>query len=186
MKKIKIFLLLLLFLSAFFVRIYRFNNPVADWHSWRQADTSAVSRNFIKGGFDILHPRFDDLSNVPSGFDNPQGYRFVEFPIYNLAQAGLFKVFGNFSIEQWGRLVSIFASLFSILFIYLLVKKYRGENAGLLSAFFFAFLPFNVYFGRTILPDTSTVAASLGGIYFFDRFLSVILSPSIVEGEESF
>ena len=81
MKRVKYFLLLLILIGAFGVRLYRFDGPIADWHSWRQSDTSAVSRNFVKYGFDILHPKFDDLSNVPSGLDNPNGYRFVEFLI---------------------------------------------------------------------------------------------------------
>ncbi|HSX40253.1 MAG TPA: glycosyltransferase family 39 protein [Candidatus Saccharimonadales bacterium] len=164
-------ILALIIFFAFVVRLYRFNGPIADWHSWRQADTSAVSRNFVKYGFDLLHPRFDDLSNVPSGLDNPQGYRFVEFPVYNSAQAGLFKFLGVFTIEEWGRLVTIFSSLLSVLFIYLIVSKRAGKLTGLLSAFFFAFTPYNIYYGRTILPDPSMAMTVLGGIYFFDRWI---------------
>lgn len=172
MKKIGFILLILIFLGAFIVRLYKFNEPIADWHSWRQADTSAVSRNFVNSGFDLLHPRFDDLSNVSSGLDNPNGYRFVEFPLYNLTQAGFYKIFNYFSLEEWGRLVTIFSSLLSGLIIYLLVKKYAGEVPALISLFFFVFLPFNIYYSRTILPDVSMVAAMLGGIFFFDAWIS--------------
>jgi 4-amino-4-deoxy-L-arabinose transferase-like glycosyltransferase len=159
--------------AGFVVRLYKFNGPIADWHSWRQADTSAVSRNFVSGGFDLLHPRFDDLSNVPSGiYDNPQGYRFVEFPIYNVAQAGLFIAFGHLTIEEWGRLVTIFCSLFSALFLLLIVKRRHDLLSGLLTAFFFVFLPFNIYYSRTILPDPLMVTFILGMIYFFDLWIS--------------
>jgi len=171
MKKYTGFSLFLILAGCFLVRLYRFNNPVADWHSWRQADTSAVSRNFVQYGFDLLHPRFDDLSNVPSGIDNPNGYRFVEFPIYNVAQAGLFKLFGIFTLEEWGRLVSIFSSVAATLFLYLIVSKHSNKSLGLLSAFFYAFIPYNIYYGRTILPDTSMAMAVLGGIYFFDKWI---------------
>ncbi len=164
-------LLILFVILGFAVRLYRFNGPIADWHSWRQADTSAVSRNFANNGFDILHPRFEDLSNVASGLDNPQGYRFVEFPIYNVLQAGFFKLFGVLTIEEWGRLVTIFSSLLSSVFLYLIIKKRFGSLAGLLSAFFFIFIPFNIYYSRTILPDPSMVMATLGSIYFFDKWL---------------
>src|SRR3989344_3740027 len=171
MKRVKYFLLFLILIGAFGVRLYRFDGPIADWHSWRQSDTSAVSRNFVKYGFDILHPKFDDLSNVPSGLDNPNGYRFVEFPIYNLAQGGLYYVFGFLTIEQWGRLVTIFTSIISTVFIYLIVKKYSNETAALFSAFFYAFLPYNIYFSRVILPDPMMVMAILGGIYFFSQWI---------------
>lgn len=171
MRKVGLFALFFILLVSFVLRLYRIDSPIADWHSWRQADTSAVSRNFVKHRFDVLHPRYDDLSKIPSGKENPQGYRFVEFPLYNFAQAGLFKFIGIYSLEIWGRLVSIFSSLFSTVFLYLLVKKRLGERIALLSAAFFGLIPFNIYYGRTILPDPSMVMAILGGIYFFEQSL---------------
>jgi hypothetical protein len=169
--KAHLFILILILLGGFIIRLYRFDNPVADWHSWRQADTSAVSRNFVNDGFDIFHPKFDDLSNVASGLDNPEGYRFVEFPIFNIKQAFLYKYIGIFSLEQWGRLISILASVASALFLYLIVSKHSNKSLGLLSAFFYMFIPYNIFFGRTILPDTSMVMAILGGTYFFDLWI---------------
>lgn len=171
MKK-ELVILALILLGGFIVRLYKFNAPVADWQSWRQVDTSAVSRNFVKDGFDVLHPRFDDLSNVQSGiYDNPEGYRFVEFPIYNVLQAGGFLIFDKFNIEEWGRLISIFASLSSIIFLYILVKRYSNKTIGLFSAFFLSFLPFNIFWGRTILPDSLVTTATLLGILFFDLWV---------------
>lgn len=170
MKK-SLILLFIILLGAFVVRLYRFDGPVADWHSWRQVDTSAVSRNFVQNGFDILRPRFPDLSKAVSLIDNPQGYRFVEFPIYNVAQAGLFKIFDKYTLEEWGRLVTIFSCLISIVFLYLLVTKYVNSRAGLLTAFFFAFVPYNIYFGRTILPDQLMVTSLLAGTYFFSNWI---------------
>ncbi len=163
-------LLLLILVVGFFVRLYRFDNPIADWHSWRQADTSSVSRNFVTSGFDLLHPTFDDLSNVPSGVDNPKGYRFVEFPIYNTLQAGLYKIIGVLTLEEWGRLISIFASLFGSFVIFQLLNKYSGAKAGLAGAFFYTFLPYNIYYSRTILPDPSMAAVVIGAVYFFSEW----------------
>lgn len=173
-------ILLLILIGAFVVRVYRLNSPIADWHSWRQADTSAVSRNFVQNGIDMLHPTFEDISNVPSGFDNPKGYRFVEFPLYNLLQAEAFISIKHFSLEAWGRLITIFMSLFSLLCIYLLAKKYIGWVGALASAFFFAFIPYNIYYSRVILPDPSMVATTLGAIYFFDRFVSSVRKSRFV------
>lgn len=190
MKKIHIILLIIIILGAITTRLYKFDNPIADWHAWRQADTSSVSRNFVQQGFDVLHPRYNDISNIQSGKDNPNGYRFVEFPIYNIFQAASYKFFGIFTLVQWGRIVTILSSVLSLLFIYLLVKKYANPTAALFSAAFYAFLPFNIYYGRSILPDPTMIMASLGGIYFFDKwlekenknwlpfFLSVILTSS--------
>src|SRR3989344_4729763 len=170
-RKEMIAIFLILFFG-FILRLYKFNAPIADWHAWRQVDTSAVSRFFVKDGFDVLHPRFYDLSNVPSGVhENPQGYRFVEFPFYNLAQALPYKIIGVLTIEEWGRIVTILSSLSSSMLLYLIVKKHLNSRAGLVAAFFFTFIPFNIYFGRTTLPDSSTVTAFLATIYFFDRWI---------------
>ncbi len=171
MKKLEFFLLAVVLIGAFAVRLYRFDNPIADWHSWRQADTSAVSRSFIQKGFDVLHPRYNDISRVQSGRSNPEGYRLVEFPLYNLFQAGGFLLFGTFTIEQWGRLVSIFASLAGITFLYLIVRRRADATVAFFTAFFYAFLPYSVYYGRTILPDQAMISAILGGIYFFDLWI---------------
>jgi len=162
-KKILLFGIIIL---AFLIRLYRINFPLADWHSWRQADTAAVSRNFVKYGFDLLHPRFDDLSNVASGKENPQGYRFVEFPIYNAIHGLLYKLFPFWSLEVWGRLVSVLFSLISLVFLFLIVEHFSNTQIALLSAFFFAVLPFNIYYSRVILPEPMMVMTSLGMIYF--------------------
>src|SRR3989344_8792296 len=114
--------LILLFILGFLVRLYRFDNPVADWHAFRQGDTNAVSQVYVNNGINLLYPKFFDLSNVASGLDNPKGYRFVEFPIYNAVQAGLFETVGIFKLEEWGRLITIFASVFGALFVYLLTR----------------------------------------------------------------
>ncbi|MBI2430666.1 MAG: glycosyltransferase family 39 protein [Candidatus Levybacteria bacterium] len=171
MKKREFFLLTLVILGAFAVRLYRFNGPVADWHSWRQSDTAAVSRNFLKFGFDVLHPRFDDLSNGVSLLDNPQGYRFVEFPFYNVLQAGLFRLFDRFTIEQWGRLVTNISAVIGIIFLYLLVRLHVSWQAAIFAALFYAVVPYNVYYGRVILPDQLMTSMMLGSIYFFDVWI---------------
>lgn len=170
-KSLSLVLPMIVLLAGFLVRLYRFDNPIADWHSWRQADTSSVSRIFVEKGFDILHPRYLDISNIQTGKNNPEGYRYVEFPIYNFFQAVFYKGVGILTIEEWGRMVSIASSLFAGLFLFKLIKKHYDFKTAILSLFFYMFLPFSIYYSRTVLPDTMMVAASLGGIYFFDLYL---------------
>lgn len=171
------FLLTLIILAGFVVRLYKINNPVADWHSWRQADTAAVSRNFVEDGINVLYPKFDDISSIQSGLQNPTGIRMVEFPVYNVLHAVLFETIGGISLEAWGRLLTSLISLTSAVFIYLLGKKHYSIKVGLLAAFFFVFLPFNVYFSRVILPDPLGVMFAVSGLYFFgiNNFISGLL-----------
>ena len=170
-KIIEYFLLSILIFGAFLLRLYKIDNPIADWHSWRQADTAAVSRNFVQSGFDLLHPRFDDLSSLVSGKENPEGWRFVEFPLYNFLHASLSKFFPIKPLEWWGRMLSIIFSLGSIIFLYLLAKKYLGKMEAFWTAFFFAVLPYSVFYSRVVLPEPMVVFTSLGMLYFFDRWV---------------
>lgn len=154
---------------GFSVRLYKIKNPIADWHSWRQADTAMVTRNFVKLGVDILHPRFDDFSDLSgNGLFNPQGYRFVEFPIFNLIHYLLFIIrpFGN--LELWGRLTSVFAALTSGALLFFIVRRRTNPITGLLSAFFYLLLPFNIYFTRVVLPDPLMVTLFLAALNFND------------------
>lgn len=158
-------------LLAFLLRLYRIDNPIADWHAWRQTDTAAVTKIFVRDGIDPLHPRYFDISNVQSGSDNPKGYRFVEFPLFNILHATLYSLFPIFSLDMWGRLTTILFSISAMLFIFLIVRKFFTASAALFSAFFYAVLPFSVFYGRSILPDTAMIAAVLGAIYFFSIWI---------------
>ncbi|MBI5613809.1 glycosyltransferase family 39 protein [Candidatus Gottesmanbacteria bacterium] len=164
MKKLTVFLLLALVILDIGVRLYHVTSPVADWHSWRQSDTAAVARNFIKRGFDPFRPRYDDLSNIQSGKDNPQGYRMVEFPLYQTIGFGLWKIFPKLSIEESLRIVSIFSSVVSVVTLFYIASVIRSPVVGFFSALTFALLPYNVYFGRVILPESFMVSLVLVSI----------------------
>lgn len=160
----------LIIILGLIVRLYKINSPIADWHSWRQADTAAVTRNFVKIGFNPFIPIFDDMSgNSENPVVNPNRFRFVEFPIYNMAVYPIYLLFGV--NETYHRLISVLFSLGSIIFVFLISKRYLDKFTSLVSAFIFAFLPFNVFFSRTTLPEPTLVFFSLGMIYFVDRWI---------------
>lgn len=164
------FFLLLIILLGLSLRLYKIDAPIADVHSWRQADTAAVTRNFIKTGFNPFLPRYDDMSGVSDNpVVNPARFRFVEFPIYNIFVYPFYLLFGV--ADQYHRLVSILFSLGSTVFIFFIVKRYISNTAAILAAFTFAVLPFNVFFSRTTLPEPTFVFFALGMIYFMDRWI---------------
>lgn len=160
----------LILILGFGVRLYKINSPIADWHSWRQADTAAVTRNFIKYGFNPFLPRYDDMSGVAENpIPNPDRLRFVEFPIYNIVVYPFYLFFGV--SEFYSRLVSVFFSLGAIIFLYLITKKYINIITAEVAAFAFTFLPFSVFFSRTTLPEGTFIFFSLGLVYFVDRWI---------------
>ncbi len=150
------------------MRLYKVQEPVADWHSWRQADTAAVARNYVRFGIDLLHPRYDDLSNIQSGTDNPEGYRMVEFPLYQAAAAWCYTLFGSVSIELWLRIFAIAASTITGCALGLFLWRRINAITGVLSALLYAVLPYSVYYGRAILPDGIAVCFAILSILFFD------------------
>lgn len=149
------------------LRLYRLDSPVADWHSWRQADTAAVARNFLKFGMDPLKPRFDDLSNIPSGRDNLNGYRMVEFPFYQMTGVLLSRLQPSIAIEVWLRLVTVASSVVSIGLVMLLANSLMGRMTALLSGLTYAVLPYAVFYGRSILPEQFMVFWALLSLYVF-------------------
>jgi hypothetical protein len=162
-------LLICIGLLAFVVRLYHIMYPVADWHSWRQADTAAVARNFLRFGIDPLHPRYDDLSNIQSGKDNPQGWRMVEFPLYQVIGAAAKLRFPNIPLEVLLRLITILVSVGTAILLGLIVSQYIDQLTGLLTALLFAILPYSMYYGRTILPDPSMVFWSVLSLWLIGR-----------------
>lgn len=171
MKKFEYIILSFIIILGFVARLYKIGNPLADWHSWRQADTASVTRIFVQKGLNLLYPRYNDISSIQSGYFNPEGYRFVEFPIFNLVHYLLYESFPKISLEVWGRLVSIIASTISTFLMFLIGRKMAGRWAGILASFFFAFIPFNIYFTRVILPEPLAVTLALLSLWFFMKFL---------------
>ncbi|MFH1601808.1 MAG: hypothetical protein ABIB61_02505 [Candidatus Shapirobacteria bacterium] len=176
-------ILAFIFILGFGVRLYHLDTPLADWHSWRQVDTASVARFFVKDGYNLLKPRYHDLSKIASGIENPSGWRFVEFPIYNALHALFYQSASLVSSElisfdQAGRLVSIFSWLFAGLYLYLIVKKRGDKFMSYGTLFFFFFLPFNIYYSRTILPESLMLLLGLSAIYYFSK--SKLLAGAIL------
>ncbi len=165
------FLLGLILLFALSLRLYRINNPVADWHAFRQADTASVTREYIKADkIDLLRPHYQDVSNIQSGFDNLEAYRMVEFPFINGGLALILKTFKSLDLVLFSRLASVFISLLTIVVIYQLVKEISTQKTALLSAFVYAVLPYSIFYSRVILPEPYFLFFSTFSIWQFYLF----------------
>ncbi len=154
-------------LCAFAVRLYKITTPPLDWHSFRQADTASVTRNYVANGIDLLHPTYHDLSNIASGKENPQGYRMVEFPLLNAVSAAVVLLFNLSSVDVVSRLVSVILSLGTLIFLFALTQKISGKRVALVTLIIGSFFPYFVFYSRTILPEAGVVFFSTGALYFF-------------------
>jgi len=177
MKKnlLKLIISLIIFAVTFIPRLYKINNPVADWHSWRQADTAAVARNFVKERFNLLYPQSDSLMALNNKqLPNPDRLFINEFPAYNAIVAVFYQQFGIH--EVYARLVSVFFSSLGAVFLFWLAKDLFGNKIALVTGLFYAFNPYNIYYGRVIMPDPTFISLSIISLYLFTRFKFVLFS----------
>jgi len=163
--------LLLLVLATILPRLYRFDNPVADWHAFRQADTASATREYVKNGIDVFRPRYQDLSNIQSGKDNLEGWRMVEFPIANALIAWIVRLMPTLDLVLVSRSFSILFSLGTTLSLYFLIQKISGKTTASLSALFFALMPFSVFYGRAILPEPALLFFMIFSLWQYHNYL---------------
>lgn len=171
-KKTEEKLLLLIIFLAFILRLYKINNSLLDWHAFRQADTASVTREFLKQGLNILKPRYHDLSNIQSGYENPQGWRMVEFPLISFTIALIIKIFPIIDLVIFSRLCSILASLITIIYLFYFVKKNFSLRAAFYSALVAATLPYVIFYSRVVLPEPFLICFLMAAIFHFDQFLA--------------
>ena len=147
------------------LRLYHINSPVADWHSFRQTDTASVAQHYVVNGIDLLHPRYQDLSNIQSGKDNPMGWRMVEFPLYQGVAATLALGMPSVSVDVWLRLISILSAAGVAVLLMLITKSVSTPLVSILTGFIFAILPYGMFYGRVILPEPFAVFWAMLSIY---------------------
>jgi hypothetical protein len=133
-------LIISILILAFVLRLYKLSNSPLDWHAWRQADTASVTREYVKDKADLLHPQFQDVSNIPSGQDNLKGYRMVEFPLVNIFAAWLIKDF-HFPFTETSRMISVIFSLGTCAALFFLVQSLSGKKTAYLTALLFGIIP---------------------------------------------
>jgi hypothetical protein len=150
------------------VRLYGFNRPLADWHSFRQSDTASVTREYVKHGIDILRPRYHDVSNIQSGTENGEGWRMVEFPLLNALVAGILQLHPEWPLVQTHRAVSILSSMVTLLCLAWLAHRWYGKLMSVITAAIFGLLPFNIYYSRVILPEPFMVMCAVLGVALLD------------------
>lgn len=155
-----------LFAFALALRCYGLFAPLLDAHSWRQADTAAIARNFVASGMRFSHPQVDWGGATA-------GYVESEFPLYTGALAVLFRAFGS---HDWpGRLLTALFGAAAPLAIYSLVREQNPisvfqRRAALYAALALCVMPFPLYFGRTVMPDTLMLLTATLAIWTFQRW----------------
>ncbi|HEV3243927.1 MAG TPA: glycosyltransferase family 39 protein [Chthoniobacterales bacterium] len=155
-------LAIIMSILAVVVRLICINQPYIDNWSWRQSDVAAIARNYFQVGFHFAHPQIDWAGDTP-------GYVGTEFPILPFVAAICYKIFG---VHEWvGRIQAVILFAVSLLFFFLLVRKIFGEIAAVWALLFYSFAPLGIMAGRCFMPDMPSLALSIIGLYFFQRWI---------------
>jgi 4-amino-4-deoxy-L-arabinose transferase-like glycosyltransferase len=153
---------------ALALRCYNLPAPLLDYHSWRQADSSAIARNYTANGYRLFFPQVDWGGQTP-------GYVESEFPLYTYTLALLYGAFGAY--EWVGRLLSALAGAASAAALYGLVRSSsrpriaHDDRAAIYAGLSLALMPFPIYFGRAVMPDTWMLLAAILALWTFRRWL---------------
>jgi uncharacterized membrane protein (GlpM family) len=157
------------------VRLIGINQPYIDNWSWRQSDVAAIARNYFQGGFHFAHPQIDWAGDQP-------GYVGTEFPVLPFFAAICYKILG---VHEWiGRVQALILFALSLPFFFLLVRNSwhglpahdssagcRCHVAAAWALIFYSFAPLGIMAGRCFMPDMPSLALSIIGLYFFQRWI---------------
>lgn len=127
-------------------RAATFQSPLFDFHSWRQADTAAVARNFVEERLNPLYPQVDFRG------DRAVGYVETGFELHAFLVALIASVVG-FSTHL-GRALSILTFPFSAWLLGAFVRDRYGPAAALTAVILYAVgLPLTMYVERAFMNE---------------------------------
>ena len=153
---------LILFVASIVPHLYGITSPVLDYHYHRQANTAVIARNYHEDGLPFLHPRID-------WHGNDHGVAATEFPLY-MWLVGLF--WGALGLGQiWGRILSVLFSGLTTVVLFHFLSEWLEEDASFWGALMFCFLPVEVYFGRTVQPESLALLCYAAALWAFGRYL---------------
>lgn len=151
-------LLIAILTLGFAARAATFRSPLFDFHSWRQADTASIARNFVEERFNPLYPQVDWRGGQQDGFVE------TGLELHAFAVAALSKVFG-FS-PSVGRLLN--ASLFPLaaFLLFRFVRFRYGDTAALIAAFIYAVgLPLTMFIDRAFMNESLLALLSIACLW---------------------
>ncbi|TCP67267.1 dolichyl-phosphate-mannose-protein mannosyltransferase [Heliophilum fasciatum] len=142
----------LVMLAGLIVRLPGIDQPLTDFHGWRQCDTAAVARFFYEREMNIVRPQLPYAGAPPN-------YAELELGLAPMLAAWGYRLVGE---QVWvARSVVIGFSLVSLVAMFRIGRAMAGDRAGLLAAGTLALHPVYVYFSRSFQPDVPMIALAL-------------------------
>ena len=136
-------------------------------HAWRQSDCASIALNYYQNSMDFFSP---ETHNLTSDGGTTGKCCTSEIPILYYLVAILYKIFGHHdSLFRLVNTLIFFLGLFYLFKLFFYVLK-DGFWAITLTLFVFT-SPVLVYYGNNFLSNSSALAFSFVGWYYFVRFV---------------
>ena len=167
-KKLKIFLITLLFLSGFALRLADFDDPPLDFHPARQMHSALMARGFFlqDGGYlKDQTPEYNRDAQIMGTLE-----AWIEPPIYEKLTAGLYRLLGTADLRI-PRFTSVLFWLIGGIGLALLADQLLG-TAGTFGALgWYLFFPYGVSASRSFQPDIIMVCLLIWTMYLLRRWV---------------
>jgi hypothetical protein len=161
----RILILVAILFVGFAARVATFRSPLLDHHSWRQADTAAMARNFLRDRFNPFYPQVDQRGA------QPVGYVETGLELFAFAVAGVSRLAGFH--HEIGRVLNCFAFLGSAVLLFLFLRDRYGPRYGLVGAAVYAFgFPLLVFIERAFMNEASLLLLTIASYRLTQRHLA--------------
>jgi 4-amino-4-deoxy-L-arabinose transferase-like glycosyltransferase len=152
-------------LATIGIRVVGIDRPLVGNFATKSVVYAMAARNWALGRAPVWCPMLD----LSAG--DERAWHLMEWPASAYLVSRLWRIFGG-SIDVWGRGLAIACSAASVIFIYLLGRRWFGETAGRTASLVMAFAPVSWIYGQTFLLEPSITALSLAAVYGFDTWLA--------------
>jgi hypothetical protein len=144
-------------------------------HKWRQSDCASLALNYYQGGMQFFKPEVHNLTS--KGGTSGLAYT-SEIPFLYFGVALAYKVFGPHDFIY--RLLNTLIFLIGIFYLFRLILLVTNNWvwSAFISLLFFT-SPVLVYYGNNFLTNSTELAFSLIGWYYFTNFLFTKKSRSL-------
>lgn len=147
-----------------FAAVTWFGVPHGIGSSWRECDTQAIARNFLLDGFDPLRPRVDWRGDTDGAVE-------CEFPLYQMAIAGVLAAIGDVHAEWPGRLLALLSLLVGALALHRLLEWRSGPLGALAGTVVFLCSGSASLLATRVMPDATSLAFTAIAMLAFTRQL---------------
>lgn len=136
--------------------------PLFDHHSWRQADTAMIARNFAESRLNPLYPQVDHRGALPVGYV-ATGFELQAWVVALISKATGFA-------PQLGRLLSAMWFVGSVLLVFTLTRSRFGDAPALAAAFIYSFgFPLVFFVERAFLNEALLLCLSFAVLVAADK-----------------